>query len=184
MKILFIFTKKENMIVLYILLGIIALVVLLMFVLPGSYIVTKSITINSDVSKCYDMVADLNNYRDWNPWSKMEPDAKKSISGTPKTVGHRYDWEGKKIGIGSLTVKRVDTNKAVDLTLEFVKPFQSVADDNWIFEQLPNNQVKITWSNSGALPAGMARLMGPMITKNLDKQFQQGLDSIKEICEK
>lgn len=169
---------------LYIFAGLIALLIILAFVLPGSYKVKKSINVNSDISKCYDMVADLNNYRDWNPWSKMEPDAKKSISGTPKTVGHRYDWEGKKIGVGSLTVKRVELNKAVDLDLEFVKPFKSLADDNWVFEQLPNNQVKITWSNSGDLPPGMARLMGPMITKNLNKQFEQGLNSIKEMCEK
>jgi len=169
---------------LYILGGLIALLIVLAFILPGKYKVTKSITINCDISKCYDMVADLNNYRDWNPWSKMEPDAKKSISGTPKTVGHRYDWEGKKIGVGSLTVKRVDPNKAVNLDLKFVKPFQSFADDNWVFEQLPNNQVKVIWSNSGDLPPGMARLMGPMITKNLNKQFEQGLNSIKELCEK
>lgn len=172
------------MIILYIIIGLIALIVLLIFILPGKYLVKKSIVVNSDISKCYSMAADLNNYRDWNPWSKMEPDAKKTISGIPKTVGHRYDWEGKKIGIGSLTVKRVDENKAVDLKLEFVKPFQSLADDNWTFEQLPNNQVKIEWSNSGYLPAGMARLMGPMITKNLNKQFEQGLNSIKELCEK
>lgn len=172
------------MIVVYILSGLIAVIVLLMFILPGKYMVKKSIVINSDITKCYDMVADLNNYRDWNPWSKMEPDANKSISGTPKTVGHRYDWEGKKIGVGSLTVKKVNPNKSVDLDLEFVKPFKSLADDNWTFEQLPNNQVKVEWSNSGDLPAGMARLMGPMITKNLNQQFEQGLNSIKELCEK
>ncbi len=172
------------MIVLYILIGLIALLILLAFILPAKYDVTKSIVISSDISKCYDMVADLNNYRDWNPWSKMEPDAKKTITGTPKTIGHRYDWEGKKIGVGSLTVKRVDLNKTAELELEFLKPFKSLASDNWTFEQLPNNQVKITWSNKGDLPAGMARLMGPMITKNLGKQFEQGLNSIKENCEK
>lgn len=172
------------MIILYIFIGLITLLILLAFLLPGKYKVTKSIVANSDISKCYDMVADLNNYRDWNPWSKMEPEAKKLITGTPKTVGHRYTWEGKKIGVGSLTVKRIDINKSADLDLEFVKPFQSLALDNWVFEQLPNNQVKITWSNSGDLPAGIARLMGPMITKNLNKQFEQGLNSIKEMCEK
>lgn len=172
------------MIVLYILAAFLAILILLAFLLPGKYNVQKSIIINSSIPKCFDMVADLNNYRDWNPWSKMEPEAKKTISGTPKTVGHRYAWEGKKIGIGSLTVKKIDPDKAIELDLEFVKPFKSLADDNWVFEQLTNNQVKITWSNSGALPAGMARLMGPMITKNLNKQFEQGLNSIKEICEK
>lgn len=172
------------MIILYIIIGLIALIVLLMFILPGKYIVKKSIIVNSDISKCYSMAADLNNYRDWNPWSKMEPDAKKSITGTPKTVGHQYVWDGKKIGVGGLTITATVPNKSVDLELMFIKPFSSKANDNWTFEQLPNNQVKIVWSNSGDLPAGMARLMGPMITKNLNKQFEQGLNSIKELCEK
>lgn len=172
------------MIILYILLALVAAILLTAFILPKKYEVVKSIVINSDISKCYDMVADLNNYRDWNPWSKMEPDAKKSISGTPKTVGHKYSWDGKKIGIGQLTIKRVEANKSVDLDLEFFKPFQSKADDNWVFEQLQNNQVKVIWSNSGDLPLLMARLMGPMITKNLNKQFEEGLNSIKELCEK
>jgi ribosome-associated toxin RatA of RatAB toxin-antitoxin module len=171
-------------IILYIILGLIATILFIALVLPKNYKVTKSIVINSDLSKCYDMVADLNNYRDWNPWSKMEPDAKKTITGTPKTIGHQYDWEGKKIGIGRLTVKKVDTNKSVDLDLEFFKPFQSKADDNWVFEQMPNNQVKVIWSNRGELPLLAARLMGPMITKNLNQQFEQGLASIKELCEK
>jgi len=172
------------MIILYVILGLLAAVIILAFALPGKYLVSKSIIINSDISKCYDMVADLNNYRDWNPWAKMEPDAKKTISGTPKTVGHQYSWDGKKIGVGGLTIIDVAENKSVDLELVFIKPFNSVASDNWLFEQLENNQVKVIWSNSGDLPAGMARLMGPMITKNLNKQFEQGLKSIKELCEK
>lgn len=172
------------MVILYIIISFVALLVLLAFVLPGKYSVTKSITINCGISKCFDMVADLNNYRDWNPWSKMEPNAKKEINGIPKTIGHSYSWEGQKIGIGSLTITAVNPNKSVNLDLVFIKPFSSKANDNWSFEELANNQVKITWTNFGDLPPGMARLMGPMITKNLNRQFDQGLNSIKELCEK
>lgn len=172
------------MIVLYIIAGIVVVLLLLAFLLPGKYSVTKSIVVNSDIAKCFEMVADLNNYRDWNPWSKMEPDAKKTINGTPKTVGHQYSWEGKKIGVGGLTIRDVNPNKSVNLELIFLKPFSSKANDDWTFDALPNNQVKITWTNFGDLPAGMARLMGPMITKNLNRQFEQGLNNIKELCEK
>lgn len=172
------------MIVLYIIIGIVALLMLLALLLPGKYTVSKSIIVNTDISRCYDMVADLNNYSEWNPWSKMEPDAKKTTSGTPKTIGHQYAWEGKKIGVGGLTILATEPNKSVSLELMFIKPFNSKASDDWIFEQLPNNQVKITWSNKGDLPVGMARLMGPMITKNLNHQFVQGLNNIKALCEK
>ncbi len=140
--------------------------------------------INAPAESCFDKIADLNNYRDWNPWAKMEPDASKSISGTPKTVGHIYKWEGKKIGVGQLTIKRLVNNKSVDLDLEFFKPFKSIADDIWSFEDLGNNKTKVVWKNTGGLPFGMARLMGPMIKGNLNKQFVEGLNNIKTLCEK
>jgi hypothetical protein len=129
------------------------------------------------------MVADLNNYRDWNPWSKMEPDAKKQISGTPKTIGHRYSWQGKKIGEGQLTVRELNPNKSVTLDLEFFKPFKSKADDMWSFSE-SKGKTLVTWKNSGGLSYPMARLMGPAITKNLNQQFMDGLNNIKTMVEK
>jgi hypothetical protein len=171
------------MIVLYIILGFFALILLIALILPSSYTVEKTMEMNAPAEKCYNMVTDLNNYRDWNPWSKMEPDAQKNIQGTPKTPGHSFEWIGKKIGHGKLTLKRVDTNKSADLDLEFFKPFKSKADDNWTFTE-SGGKTTVTWKNSGGLPFPMARLMGPMITKNLSAQFVEGLTNIKNIIEK
>ena len=67
--------------------------------------------------------------------------------------------------------------------LEFLKPWKSKAKDNWLFEAWGNNETKVTWQNSGALPWPMASLMGPMIIKNLNFQFQQGLNNLKQMCE-
>lgn len=171
------------MIALYIIGGIIVLVLLIGLVMPSGYTVEKTMEMNAPVDKCYNMVADLNNYRDWNPWSKMEPDAKKTISGTPKTPGHSYEWFGKKIGHGKLTLRKAEPGKAVDIDLEFFKPFKSKADDLWNFSEA-GGKTKVTWKNTGALPFPMARLMGPMITKNLNSQFEEGLNNIKQIVEK
>jgi hypothetical protein len=132
---------------------------------------------------CFDKVANLNNYREWNPFSLMEPDASKQITGTPKTVGHKYTWEGTKIGKGSLTIKKLQAHKSVDLDLEFLKPWKSKADDIWTFEEV-NGNTKVTWKNQGGLTYPAARLLGPFITKNLSQQFETGLNNIKKLCEK
>ncbi len=172
---------------LYVFLGLVGLVVLGVFIiplfLPGSYSIEKSITINASPETCYDKVADLNQYRDWNPWSQMEPDASKTVSGTPKTVGHRYEWQGKKIGTGSLTVKKVAPHKAVDTELQFIKPWKSIAQDNWTFEP-QGNQTKVVWKNYGPLAYPSARLMGSFISKNLNQQFEVGLHNLKTLCER
>ncbi len=171
------------MIVLYIIGGLILLFFIVAMLLPSAYTVEKTMVMNASAEKCFNMVADLNHYRDWNPWSKMEPDAEKVITGTPKTTGHRYAWKGKKIGQGQLTIKQMENHKSVLLDLEFFKPFKSQADDRWVFEDAGNGKIKVIWKNSGPLPFPMGRIMGPMITKNLNKQFEEGLNNIKALVE-
>jgi hypothetical protein len=172
------------MIVVYILAAIVALFLIIPALMPGTYSIEKSIVINKGPDHVYNNVVDLNNYRDWNPWQKMEPGAKATISGAPKTIGHKFEWEGKKIGHGSLTLKELNPPYKADIELEFIKPWKSIASDNWIFEDLKNGSTKVTWHNHGPLSYPMARLMGSVINKNLNQQFEQGLKNLKEMCEK
>jgi ribosome-associated toxin RatA of RatAB toxin-antitoxin module len=171
------------MIVLYIVIGLVALLLILPAFMPKTYSIEKTIMVNSSPDVCYDKVADLNHYSAWNPWSQMEPTASKKIEGSPKTVGHKYHWEGKKIGKGTLSVKNLDPGKSAKIDLEFIKPWKALSEDDWKFETI-GNQTKITWKNRGPLIYPIARLMGPMINKNLSKQFEQGLVNLKNLCEK
>ncbi|MGZ3930265.1 MAG: SRPBCC family protein [Bacteroidia bacterium] len=172
------------MIVIYIIAGLIAAVLIIAALMPSSYSIEKIITINASPEKVYGKISDLNQYRDWNPWQKMEPESKSTITGTPATPGHKFAWEGKKIGMGSLTIKEVKPFSEVHITLEFLKPWKALASDDWKFEKAGDRQVKVTWSNSGPLAYPMARLMSPLINKNLNQQFEQGLNNLKEVCEK
>lgn len=174
-------------IALLVFLGLVALTVVVTLLVPlfmaKSYSIEKSITVNAPPEVCYDKVTDLNQYAAWNPWSQMEPDANKKIEGTPKTAGHSYKWEGKKIGEGKLTIKEVHPHTSAKIELEFFKPWKSVALDAWTFEA-SGNQTKITWKNGGPLAYPTARLLGPFIMKNLSQQFEQGLHNLKDLCEK
>lgn len=171
------------MIVLYIILGLIAAILIAATIMPGKYTIEKEVVINKTQAEVFTKVSDFNNYRAWNPWQRSEPTAKYKISGNPSSVGHKYDWDGRKIGSGSLTVKSLSPNKNIELSLEFIKPWKTEAQDNWTFEDLKNGSTKVIWHNSGPLPYPVARLMGPIISKNLNQQFVQGLNSLKEMCE-
>ncbi|HLF46676.1 MAG TPA: hypothetical protein VI548_09635, partial [Chitinophagaceae bacterium] len=104
-------------------------------------------------------------------------------TGTPKTPAHKYAWEGKKAGTGSLTLSGID-DKHIHFDLEFFKPWKSTAKDNWLFEPWADgSETKVTWQNSGGLPYFIARLMGPLIIKNLHHQFDAGLVNLKKMCE-
>jgi hypothetical protein len=171
------------MIAVYILLGLIAFILVASALMPKSYNVEKSMVIKKSSAEIMDYIGNLNHYRDWNPWAKMEPSATATITGSPMNPGHKYHWEGKKIGIGELRLLNID-DKHIHFDLEFFKPWKSKAKDNWLFEPWGDgSETKVTWQNSGQLPWPMARLMGPMITKNLNQQFVQGLDNLKKMCE-
>lgn len=168
---------------LYVLISISVVLILISFLLPNSYTITKTLVINASPALCYMKIADLNFYKEWNPWAKMELNANSIISGKPNTIGHQYTWDGKKIGVGGLTITKLSPYQSIELELEFFKPFKSKSLDVWHFEELENNMVKITWQNSGNFNTVFTRLMGPLVQKNLSKQFEKGLLNIKQLCE-
>ena len=171
------------MIVIYILLGIIVALLVSAALMSKVYTVERSIVISKTVSGVMNYIGDLNYYSKWNPWQQTDPTTKSTITGTPQTTGHKYTWKGKKVGAGSLTLEIKD-DRHIHFLLEFFKPWKSKAKDNWHFEPWGNgNETKVTWQNSGELPWPMARLMGPMITKNLNVQFATGLENLKKMIE-
>lgn len=173
------------MLVFYILYGIIGIVVALLVIalfLPAKYYVEKSLVILKPVKEVMVRVTDLNNYARWNPWQQMEPGSKMTIKGEPQLPGHEYRWSGKKIGEGRLILRAID-HKHAHFNLEFIKPWKSLAQDNWLFEEWGNGETKVTWQNNGDLPYPIARLMGPYLRKQLNKQFEEGLRNLKKLCE-
>ena len=171
------------MIFVYILLALIVVLLLGALLMPKNYNVEKSVIIGKPVVAVKEYVGNLNRYSDWNPWQQMDPGAVKEITGSPLNPGHKYAWKGKKVGMGSLTLKSVD-EKHIHFDLEFRKPWKSKAADNWVFEPWGNgDETKVTWQNSGELPWPMARLMGPLISKNLNHQFEKGLANLKKAVE-
>ncbi len=175
--------KPTTIIILYVILGIIALVLLIAAGLPGKYLIKKSIVINRPGAEVYNKGAGLNYYCQWNPWQKTDPDAKSVISGDPLHIGHKYEWNGKKVGEGSLTVRSVTPGKAINFDLRFLKPFKSQAIDAWDFIQT-NEGTRIVWRNNGQLPFPVARLIGSSMNKQVNQQFEERLQSLKEVCEK
>jgi hypothetical protein len=179
---IFLNPNQRLMLVLYILIGIIVILLVMALLLPGKYHVEKTAIIARPLPTVMDKVADLHNYAAWNPWQQSDPSAKGTITGTPKTPGHKYSWEGRKVGVGSLTLRDID-NRHVHFVLEFVKPFKSRASDDWLFEEWGQGETKVTWSNNGELPFPVARLLGPSITKGLNKSFVEGLSNLKKMSE-
>jgi len=121
------------MIFVYIFITLIVALLIITALTPKVYNAVKSIVFKPPVKEVMNRIVNLNDTVLWNPWQQSDPSAKKPITGTPNTPGHKYAWEGKKIGMGSLTLKNPD-EKQIHFDLEFLKPWKSKAKDNWLFE--------------------------------------------------
>jgi hypothetical protein len=169
------------MIFVYIFIGLIVVLLVVAAFLPKTYHIEKTMIIKKPVTEVMNRVANLNEYAAWNPWQQSDRTATKTISGSAGTPGHQYSWKGKKVGMGTLTLTDLD-ERHLHFALTFLKPWKATAKDNWLFEAWGEGETKVTWENSGGLPWPMARLMGPLLNKNLNHQFEQGLNNLKKLC--
>jgi len=153
------------------------------FFLPKSYSVNRTITINAPDSVIYKNIADYNEFYKWNAWSKMDPQAKVTITGTIAQPGHLYQWNGEKSGTGQMKINKVETNQMVDMELKFIKPMESVADTRFDIEKDATGN-KVIWTMSGESKGIINKWFCLFMDKMIGKDFENGLKSLKEKSEK
>lgn len=167
--------------------GIIFVLILIFFVggllLPKTYSVNRTTVINAPDSVVYKNIADFNEFLKWNPWSKMEPTAKTTISGPVGQPEHLYQWEGKETGSGQMKVTGVEANKMIDMELKFIKPFESIANTRFDLTK-EGTGTKVTWTMSGESKGTMDKWMGLCMDGMIGKDFESGLKFLKEKAEK
>ena len=70
----------------YIILGIAALIVLLLIVIvlqPNSFRVERRATIPAPPAEVFAQVQDLHKWQAWSPWENIDPELKRTYSGSP-----------------------------------------------------------------------------------------------------
>jgi len=169
-----------------ILLFVAALLVLLLIIavlLPADFRVERSTTINAPVEKVFEQVADLNNYKEWNPWSEQDPDANTTLSEQSRGKGSIWTWNGEIIGVGSLEIVKLEEGKSIETKVTFFEPMESTSFGFWQFENTDNG-TSVSWAFEGSLSYPVERFMGFFMDDMLGKDFEKGLANLKKRCEK
>jgi effector-binding domain-containing protein len=104
-----------------------------------------------------------------------------TYEGTDGTVGSVSRWVGnKEVGKGSQTITKIDDNKAVEMKLKFLEPWENESDA-FIYLTDTTDGVKVTWGFKGDMPRPW-NLMSPFMT--MQKEFDTGLTRLKALSEK
>jgi len=121
----------------------------------------------------------------WSPWKEKDPNMIRTLTGEDGSVGAKQAWVSnvKNVGEGSQTIVNIEKPNLFETRLDFIKPFKSTANG---YVKLSENKDEIltTWGFKSKMPYPMNLMKLFMnFEKSMDKEFGQGLDKLKNICE-
>lgn len=162
-----------------IVLGIVAVLAVVFFVIPMKVVVEETTIIKASKAVVYENVSKFSNFQKWSPWSKLDPSQKSEITGGEAVVGSKYSWssESDEVGTGSQTVTAISQDR-IDMDLEFTAPWQSQAKVYFLLGG-EDNAATVTWGYEGE--GNM--MMKMMVSNMLSKSYKDGFSELKKLCE-
>lgn len=152
---------------------------------PAEFRVVRSASIAAPPERVFAAVNDFHQWKVWSPWEELDPNMKRTFDGPTSGTGSKYGWAGNDdVGEGSMTIVDSKPNELIRIKLEFIKPFASVADTEFVFKP-EGGGTRVDWVMSGnndfiskafcLFMGGMDRMVGP--------DFEKGLSKMKSAAE-
>lgn len=170
-----------------ILLGLAAIIAAILVVAafqPGEFSVKRSLAIAAPAQALFEQVNDHRKFVVWNPWLKLDPNAKNTFSGPASGVGSVCSWEGNSdVGVGSATITESKPGELVRQRMDWKKPMEGTSTVDFTFKP-EGGKTLVTWHIYG-VNNYMGKVM--CLFMNMDKmiggQFEIGLASLKALAE-
>ena len=164
-------------------LGILAILIIAMFIIGKKYHFEKSIVINAPIEKVWGNVNSSKAFNQWNPWMKLDPNLKLTYTGNQGEIGDQYCWEGNdEVGQGCHEITSIVPNQKVGSKMMFKKPFESDATSDVVLTK-EGNTTKVVWNMDCELDYPM-NLMKLMMDYQMEDSYGKGLKKLKELSEK
>lgn len=165
--------------------GVIAVFLIVVAMQPSDFKIERSATMRAPAPAAFAQVNDLQNWRAWSPWEKVDPALKRQYDGPSAGAGAVYAWQGNKdVGEGRMTITESRPAELVRIKLEFFKPFAATNQTDFIFKPA-GDSTTVTWTMTGqnnflskaiCLFVDMDKMVGGM--------FDQGLTQMKSVVER
>lgn len=165
---------------LFFILALLAIILIVAAFLPKNFHAGSQIVINKPYLEVFDYIKQIKKQGAYDNWSKQDPEIQKEYTGTDATVGFTYTWKSKKVGDGKQVITKIDEGKRLEMDLFFSGSDQ--ANKSYFqVDSIAPNQTKVTWGIDGTMPYPFNMMM---ICYDMNKDFDQGLQSLKGILEK
>ncbi len=167
----------------FFLLSIILVLIVIGVILPSSYHVERTVTINKSTEEVFPY---LNNLHKWGSWTSINIHKDHSLEqqffGPAQGIGNGLSYKGDKLGKGTITITDNELNDYVHFTLLINNRFETTGNIKTISVSDTVSTVKITLDGDVGfhLPDRFIILMIDNIAGSL---FQESLNRLKTIVE-
>ena len=171
-----------------ILLGLLAAIVLFLgyaATRPDTFHVERSASIAAPPAAVWPHLVDFHRWQAWSPWEKLDPDLKRTYSGSASGKGAVYAWEGNaKVGKGRMEITDPTTPSLITIKLDFLAPFEAHNIAEFSLEP-EGDATKVTWTMTGPSPYFPAKIMQVFISMDsmVGKDFEKGLANLGTAAE-
>jgi carbon monoxide dehydrogenase subunit G len=152
---------------------------------PDSFNIQRTTTIKAPPDKIFAMINDFHSWSSWSPWEGVDPNMKRSYSGSPSGNGAVYEWDGNsKVGKGRMEITDASPSSKVTVKLDFLKPFEGHDVAEFTLEP-KGDSTNVTWAMRGPAPFP-SKVMQVFMSMDsmIGKEFDTGLANMKTAAEK
>ena len=171
--------KKILIVLAVLILGVIAAALLK----SPDYRVERSLVIAAPAEKLFPWFDNHKKFNEWNPWMKMDPEAKNTYTGPEAGVGAVASWEGPKTGKGSATITESKPNERIVERMDWLEPMQGVSTVEFTFKPEGEGKTKVTWAMYGTNEGLLAKVMSVVMDceSMCGPEFEKGLADVAKL---
>ncbi len=165
------------------LVGLILILVIVGFLLPGDAHLERSITIHAPACTVYSQLENFHRFNLWSPWADLDPNTQYTFSGPPRGKGHKMAWvsEHKNVGSGSQEITATEPFRRLESHLDFGAQGQA----DVYFDLVPQaDAVTVTWGFDSSFEGNfLGRYFGLFFESMLGPDYEKGLAKLKVVSE-
>jgi len=153
--------------------------------MPKPYAIETSVHIDAPAKKIYDVLLDLNQFDEWNPFKLFDDSNVSTVQQAKPGVGSVYEYQGNKVGKGRQEVIEVVKPTLIKHQMTFFnkKGKAEKAFSEYRLHEDSTGTV-VTWAMNGERSVGQSLFISMLgLNKMMAKSFAQGLERLKDYVE-
>lgn len=145
--------------------------------------VERSLVIDAPAQQLFPYFDNHRKFNEWNPWAKMDPEARYTYTGPESGVGAVAAWDGKKVGKGSSTITESKPDERIVERMDWLEPMEGVSTVEFTFSPGGDGKTKVVWAMYGRNEGLMAKVISLFLSceKMCGPEFEKGLADLAKL---